>query len=279
MAKDSKQAKRVHAICRYCAVSCGVFLEIEDGRVVSLIGDKDNPAFHGFTCSKGRDLPSHLYHPKRLLSPLRRSARGGFEPISNHTAISEISDRLQAIVDEYGPGSVALYSGTYSLGPPASMLTAAFMQALKSPMSFGCGSIDQPGKFIASALHGGWRGGSQPFANAETWLFVGTNPLISKLGGVPTINPGWHMHRAKQRGIKLIVIDPRRTETAKKALIHLQPVPGEDALILAGMIRIVLEESLFDQVFVEENTRNLEVLQVELDEIVICHLSPRGHLL
>ena len=54
---------RTHAICRYCAVSCGVFMEIEDGRVVSLIGDKDNPAYHGYTCKKGRDLPNHLYHP------------------------------------------------------------------------------------------------------------------------------------------------------------------------------------------------------------------------
>jgi len=260
MMTDSTKT-RTHAICRYCAVSCGVLLEIEDGRVVSLIGDKDNPAFHGFSCSKGRDLPSHLYHPNRLLSPLRQSRRGDFEPISSRTAISEISDRLQTIVDEHGPGSVALYSGTYSLGPPASMLTASFMRALESPMSFGCGSIDQPGKLIASALHGGWRGGSQPFASAETWLFVGTNPMVSKLGGLPTSNPGWHMHRAMKRGIKLIAIDPRRSETAKKALIHLQPVPGEDAVILAGMIRIVLEEGLFDKAFVEENTRNLEVLR------------------
>ena len=261
---------RVRGICRYCAVSCGVFMEIEDGRVVSLIGDKDDPAYHGFSCKKGRDLPAHLYHPERLLSPLRRvysedAPSGDFEMISPGTAIAEIADRLAAIVDEHGPESVALYSGTYSLGPPTSMLTAAFMQALGSPMSFGCGSIDQPGKLIAAALHGRWRGGSQPFAEAETWLFVGTNPVVSKLGGLPTINPGWHLHRAMQRGIKLVVIDPRRSETAQKAAVHLQPVPGEDAVVLAGMIRVILAEDLFDEGFVEQNTRNLDTLRAHVE--------------
>ncbi|MBW2271144.1 MAG: molybdopterin-dependent oxidoreductase [Deltaproteobacteria bacterium] len=258
---DSTKQVRTRAICRNCMISCGVFLEIEDGRVVSLIGDKDDPASHGYTCARGRDVTTQLYGPNRLLRPLRKTAGGDFESTSPETAISEIADRLRAIVDEHGPGSVALYNGTYALAPPASILAGAFMHALGSPMTFSCGSIDQPGKFLAQALHGRWHGGGQPFATAEAWLFVGTNPVVSGLGGIPTLNPAWHLHRALKRGIKLIVIDPRRSETAKKALIHLQPVPGEDAAVLAGMVRIVLEEGLFDKKFVDENTRNLEALR------------------
>ncbi len=258
---DSANRVRTRAICRTCMVSCGVFMEIEDGRVVRLIGDKDDPASHGYTCARGREIAAQLYGPNRLLRPLHRGADGELEPTSPDAAISEMADRLRAIVDEHGPGSVALYNGTYALAPPASMLAGAFMNALGSPMTFSCGSIDQPGKFLAAALHGRWHGGGTSFAKAETWLFIGTNPLLSGLGGIPTLNPAYHLHRAAKRGIKMIVIDPRRSETAKKALIHLQPVPGEDAAVLAGMIRIVLEEKLFDAAFVDENARNLEELR------------------
>ena len=232
----STRRPETRGICRTCMVSCGVFMEIEDGRVVRLIGDKDDPASHGYTCSKGRDIATHLYGPQRLLRPQRRTARGDFESVSPETAIGEIAERMRAIVDAHGPASVALYAGTYALAPPGSMLSGSFMNALGSPMNFSCGSIDQPGKFLARALHGRWHGGSPAFGDAETWLFIGTNPAVSGLGGIPTINPNWHLHRAVKRGIKMIVIDPRRTETAKKALIHLQPVPGEDAAILAGMV-------------------------------------------
>jgi anaerobic selenocysteine-containing dehydrogenase len=156
------------------------------------------------------------------------------------------------------------------------MLGNAFMRALGSGMSFGCGSIDQPGKFIAAFLHGIWRGGFQAFDDAETWLFVGTNPLVSKLGGIPTVNPGWHLHRAMQRGIQMIVIDPRRSEIAKKAKIHLQPIPGQDAAILAGLVRIVIDEALYDTAFVEENAANLDVLRRHVEAFTPEFVSERA---
>ncbi len=258
-------ADRVRTTCRNCMVSCGVFMEIEDGRVASVIGDKDDPASHGYTCSRGRDMPTYLYGEDRLLQPHRKNQNGDFEPVSQSIAIREIADRVRAIVAEHGPTSVALYNGTYALAPPGNMLSGAFMNALDSPMTFSCGSIDQPGKFLARALHGRWHGGATPFADAESWLFIGTNPAVSGLGGIPTVNPNWHLHRAAKRGIKMIVIDPRKTETAKKAAIHLQPVPGEDATILAGMIHIMLSEGLSDQAFVEENAQNIDVLRAHVE--------------
>ena len=277
MARSTRRPE-TRGMCRTCMVSCGVFMEIEDGRVVRLIGDKDDPASHGYTCSKGRDIATHLYGPNRLLKPLRKTAGDDFEPVSRKTAITEIASRLQAIVAEHGPSSVALYLGTYALAPPASMLAGSFMNALGSPMSFSCGSIDQPGKLLAQALHGRWHGGSPPFATAETWLFIGTNPAVSGLGGVPTINPNWHLHRAVKRGIQLIVIDPRRTETAKKALIHLQPVPGEDAAVLAGMVRIVLDEDLYDKDFVDENAQNLEALRRHVEPFTPDFVEQRADI-
>jgi anaerobic selenocysteine-containing dehydrogenase len=158
------------------------------------------------------------------------------------------------------------------------MLAGAFMNALGSPMTFSCGSIDQPGKLLAQALHGRWHGGSPPFETADTWLFIGTNPAVSGLGGVPTVNPNWHLHRAVKRGIQLIVIDPRRSETAKKARIHLQPVPGEDAAVLAGMVRIVLTEGLYDKEFVDENAQNLEALRRHVEPFTPEFVAKRADI-
>lgn len=258
---SSRDEFRTRATCRTCMVSCGVFMDIKDGRVVKMIGDKDDPASHGYTCAKGRDITTHLYGPNRLLQPLRKKKNGDFEAISSELAISDIAERLGTLVEESGPHAVAFYGGTYALAPPGGMFASSFMNALGSPMNFSCGSIDQPGKLLAQALHGRWHAGGQPFAKAETWLFIGTNPAVSGLGGAPTINPNWHLTRAVKRGIKMIVIDPRRTETARKAAVHLQPIPGQDTAIVAGMVRIVLEEGLFDKDFVEQNAANLEALR------------------
>jgi anaerobic selenocysteine-containing dehydrogenase len=261
----SPETKRVRAVCRTCMISCGVFMDIENGRVTNLIGDSSDPASHGYSCRRGRDIVGHLYGPNRILRPLAKDASGEFHSVSPEAAVSGIAEKLSEIVEKYGPSSVALYSGTYALAPPGGMVSGAFMDALGSPMSFSCGSIDQPGKLLARALHGKWHAGGTAFADADTWLFIGTNPAVSGLGGVPTINPNWHLHRAVKRGIKLIVIDPRRSETAQKARVHLQPVPGEDATILAGMIRLVLSEGLEDKAFVAENAKNLEELRQHVE--------------
>lgn len=257
-------------------VSCGVFFEIEDGRAVRLYGDKHDPASHGYTCPRGRDIETHLYGPNRLLRPLRRNADGHLEPTSSGTAVAEIANRLKTIVDAHGPASIAMYTGTYALAPPASMLASAFMNALGSAMTFSCGSIDQPGKMLAQALHGKWHAGGHPFETADTWLFIGTNPAVSGLGGVPTVNPNWHLHRAVKRGIQLVVIDPRRSETAKKARVHLQPVPGEDATILAGLIRVVLAEGLHDAAFVEENAQGMDELRRHVEPFTPEHVGRRA---
>jgi len=258
-----------HAICHYCGLSCGVKAEIDDSdgrrRLVSLIGDKDDPAYHGYSCAKGRDLPELLRHENRLLHPLKRTSDGGFERIESDQAIVEAAARLREIVDESGPHAVAIYEGTYSLQPPLALLARSFAQALGTSMTFSTGTIDQPGKMLAKALHGTWRADMPSFLEADAWLLVGTNPEISKLGGIPAPNPAYYLHQARKKGLKLLVIDPRRTEVARKAHLHLQPKPGEDASILAGMIRVILEEDLHDAEFLAENADGLEALARQVE--------------
>ena len=268
----------VRTICRYCAVCCPVFMDLEDGRVTGLIGDPDDPAYHGYTCKKGRELPGHLYNPARLLSPMRKISDGNHEAVSSEEAITDIAGRLSRIIAESGPNSVAIYAGTYGVQQPVGLMTSSLLKAIGSQMFFNPGPIDQPGKFMAMAYHGKWRGGSPTFPEADTWLFMGTNPLVSKLGGLPTQNPGWHLNQAKKRGVNIVVVDPRRSDIAKHATIHLQPRPGEDPTIMAGMVRLVLEEGLYDSEFVAEHCRSIDTLRKHVAPFTPEYVAERADI-
>jgi len=250
-----------HAICRFCHAMCSVKVTLEDGRVTGIIGDKDNPVFHGYSCVKGRNFHKFHYAKDRITGPLKRDGEGNFQRIGLDRALDEIAEKLQGILKRYGSRSVAMYTGTFSHFCPAGVMTRhAFMDAIGSPMRFSNATIDQPGKPIAMALHGRWGAGPQPFDESEVCLIVGANPLVSMWGGVPPFNPARRLHRAKNRGMKLIVIDPRRTETARKADLHLQCLPGHDPAILAAVIRVIIEEGLYDVEFVAEETAGFEDL-------------------
>lgn len=250
---------------------------MEDGFAVKVVGDKHNPIYQGYSCPKGRELPYQHRHPERLLTSVERLEGGRFGSIPFERASAEIAKRLQVLIDRYGPRCVALYSGTHSFPYTASQpMATAFMDAIAGPMRFTSNTIDKPGKAIAMALHGNWAAGAQVFENADTWLLVGSNPLVSKTGGIPNSNPALRLHRANNRGLKLIVIDPRRTETAKRAYLHLQARPGEDPTILAGMIHIIIGESLYDSDFVRENVQGFEDLRQAVDAFTPSYVEARA---
>jgi len=252
---------RHKSICRTCQQYCPVEVDVEDGSVLAVHGDPDNPIYHGYTCVKGREHPALYRHPDRLLRPLKRTADGDFVPISVDDAVGEIGDRLRAIIDRDGPRAVALWLGTYFLldNPVNLSMASAFMQAIGSPMSFTPNTIDQAGKFMAKGFHGLWMAPGQALHDPDVALLIGINPLVSHLGRFG--NPADFAKDLARRGATLIVIDPRVTETARKATIHLQPRPGEDAAILAGMLRVILEEGLHDAEFIAENVDGLDALR------------------
>jgi anaerobic selenocysteine-containing dehydrogenase len=254
------------SICRFCHAHCGILVELEDGRATRVWGDKDNPVYRGFSCAKGRSLPEQHVHPGRLLQSRKRMPDGSYQPIASSQAMDEIADKLGGIVERHGPRSVALYLGTYSFPYPASSpLATSFMRALGSRMIFTSASIDQPGKAIALAVHGRWSAGAYWFDDCNAWLLVGSNPLVSMGNGIPNANPAMRLHQARKRGLDLIVIDPRRSECAQAARIHLQPKPGEDPTLLAAMIRVVLTEGLADHEFLRAHARGVESLAAAVE--------------
>lgn len=265
------------SFCRFCHAGCAIKVTVENGRAVSVIGAKDNPIYHGYTCAKGRALPEQHAHPERLLHSQKRTADGRYEPIASSRAMDEIAERIARIVERHGPRSVAIYTGTYAFPyPAAAPMAHAWLQALGSPMLFTSATIDQPGKMIAPALHGQWLGGARDFDTADVWLFVGANPTISKSIGIPCMNPAKHLHDAVKRGLGLIVIDPRVTELARVATVHLQAKPGEDPTILAGMLRLILDEGLGDREFVAQNARGIESLRRAIEPFTPDYVERRA---
>lgn len=269
----------VTAICRFCHATCGLVATLDNGKVIRLRGDRSNPMYQGYSCIKGRNYHEFHASPDRLLKPLRRGPSGAFESTSSTSALSEIAIKLRDIVDRHGPKAVGMYGGTFSHFCPAGvMMRDAFMDAIGSPMRFSNATIDQPGKPISMALHGKWGAGPQNFTDADVCLLVGCNPLVSMWGGIPAFNPAARLHEAKQRGLKLIVIDPCRTATARKADLHLQPLPGHDVAILASMLNVIIGEGLFDCDFVATETEGFDALAAAVREFSPGRVARRAGL-
>jgi anaerobic selenocysteine-containing dehydrogenase len=244
-----------------CPNSCAIVVEVDEGRVVRVSGDRANETYAGYTCVKGRAQPEYLRHPDRLLRSRKRNEDGALVEIAVDDAMNEIAERLLVLLDRHGPRSVAAYFGTYVIGSMAtSPMANAFMDAIGSPMRFTPNTIDKPGKPIARAMHGSWMAPGQGFDRPDVALLLGANPLVTYTG-LPTGNPGRWLSAALDGGMQLVVIDPRVTDVARRATLHLQPRPGEDVAILAAMMRVLLEEGLIDVEFVRENVSGVDALR------------------
>ena len=188
-----------------------------------------------------------------------------------------MATKLQAIIAEHGPRAVATFSGTYGFSFPSSgQFAGAFMAGIGSKMTFSGGTIDQPAKPIARAYLGNWSAGPQMFDDSDVWMLVGANPTISMWGGIPQYNPAKRLHQAKKRGMQFIVIDPRRTEAAEKADIFLQVKPGEDPTLLAGILRVILNEGLVDGDFVSAHVEGIEALRESVEPFTLDYVEERA---
>jgi anaerobic selenocysteine-containing dehydrogenase len=258
--------------CRICAATCGLVVDVEDNRVVHAVGDVDNPLTRGFSCPKGRHIGDFVAAPERYRTSMRRSPDGtGLEPVDVDTAIGEIAARLQDIVAEHGPDSVAYLTGTQAAftsltGPFAS----AWWATMGSNKSFSTMTIDQSAVWVADARLGTWAGSRQRFEDADVWLLAGTNPIVSLQGGeftgFPIHDPLRRLVEAKARGLKLVVVDPRRTEVAAHADVHLQLVPGTDAVLFAGLLHVLLAEGFEDRDFCDRWVSGLDDLRAAVEQ-------------
>lgn len=183
--------------------------------------------FAGYTCTEGSGQPELYNDPSRLLRSVKRMASSEYSPITAVQATAEIAARLRGIIDLHGPRSVALYLDTYAyLNHPATPLVAnGFMDAIGSQIRFTPASIDQPGKGIATGVHGAWMVPVQKFDDIEALVLIGTNPLVSLIG-VPGRQP-WHLFKDSfRRGGKL--------ENGEYLFGVTLQLPSPDAVEIAG---------------------------------------------
>ena len=266
------------SFCRFCHASCAIEVDVVEGKAVKIRGDRSNSMFRGYTCIKGRELPAQHNHPDRLRQSLRRKGET-FESLPTDQALDEIAERLKAIIEEHGPRAVAIYCGTGAYQCATGLnIGRAWMKGLGSPSFYTSVTIDQPAKVVISTQVGMWQGGIQSFESADVVMMIGNNPLVSSFapqGTIPAFSAADKLRTAKRRGLRLICVDPRRTELAKQADIHLQPIPGEDPTLMAGMLRVIFDENLQDHDFCDTYVDGLEALRAAVGPFELDHVARR----
>lgn len=253
--------ERRNTVCRICQVACDLVVTLDDGDVKAIHGNKDNPVYHGFSCIKGRAAGALLNAPSRLLHSVERQPDGQFATIASGEATQRVAERLNEIIAEHGPRSVALFVGTYcTINPLFEAFARNFMRCIGSPMVIDNLTIDQPGILTSTGLQGMWLAGTPPMDSWDALLLVGSNPVVSMNGGLG-VNPARQLKQMRTRGMKLVVVDPRRSECAQAADIHLQCRPGQDPVIMAGLVRQLIADGLIDHDFVAAETHGIEALK------------------
>ncbi|WP_171905864.1 molybdopterin-containing oxidoreductase family protein [Sphingobium phenoxybenzoativorans] len=234
-------------------------VEIEDNLPLRVTGDRTNPLYGGYTCIKGRSLPKIHANPARVLHSLEKDAAGRRQAIEVNAAIDEIAARLSALIEQHGPRSVAFW---FASAQNASSITysvaRAFANAVQTPMIFSVQTLDQPGLIIGRTLHGEWGGGEVRAADADAALVIGANPVISHQ--YLSQNPARRLKDSVNDGMKLIVVDPRSSETARRAHVHLQPRPGTDVAVIAGIIHLLIASDKVDREFLALNAKGFDSL-------------------
>lgn len=232
--------------CNLCEAMCGIALEVEGGAVVSVRGDREDPFSQGHVCPKAVALKDVHEDPDRLRVPMRREG-AAWREVSWEEAFSEAVDRLASVQDAHGRNAVAVYQGNPTVHNYGAVLFAQlFVKALRSRSLYSATSSDQLPHMLASLLMFGHQL-LLPIPDVDRTdhlLMLGANPLASN-GSLMTA-PGMdrRLKALRARGGRLVVVDPRRTETAAVADRHLPIRPGTDALLLMALVAALFEEGL-----------------------------------
>ncbi len=261
--------------CILCECNCGLEVELggDEGRhLVRLRGDKRHPSSRGYACEKAHRL-DHYQHGRDLLTaPLRRKPDGSFEAVDWDTAIREVAARLAAVRDRFGGDTIFYYGGGGQGNHLPGLYSSGVRRALGSRYRSSALAQEKTGEFwISDRVMG--TATRADFEHCDVALFLGKNP--------------WHSHSiprarvtlkeiAKDPARTLIVVDPRRSETAELADIHLAVRPGKDAWLLCAVLRTMLDEGLFASDFVARNVVGQEQLFAELRALSISACSERA---
>jgi anaerobic selenocysteine-containing dehydrogenase len=242
--------------CGICEASCGLIATVEDGRLVELRPDADHPASRGFACSKGVQFGKVVADPDRVTVPLRRTSIGNFVPATWTEALDDIGARLRAVRDRHGTESIGVAWGNpIAWNYSATVTMNGFAAALKTKHHYTSASIDVNNYWVAAdMMYGNSTVNPLPdFAASSFALIVGANPVVSHGSLVTTGRIREVLLDIPRRGGRVVVVDPRRTETAR-LFEHVPITPGADAWLLMAMIRVIFDEDLHDAQALDRQT-------------------------
>ena len=249
--------------CNICEAMCGLEIKYRDKEILSIKGDKKDPLSRGHICPKAVALQDFYHDPDRLKHPIKKTKNGWVE-ISWEAAFDEAASKLKSIQEKYGKNAVGTYLGNPNAHKAGnSLFIPFFIRALGSRNRFSASSVDQlPHHFASHYMLG--HGSLNPVPDIDRtdyMLIIGANPLVSN-GSMMTCPDFWQrMKTVIQRGGKIIVIDPRKTETARKASEHLFIKPETDALFLLAMIHTIFDTGLENLRHLSNHVKGLETIR------------------
>jgi anaerobic selenocysteine-containing dehydrogenase len=240
-----KETGNILTLCRMCDQGCGIEVAVKDGKPVRLQGSKKHPYNKGRLCVKGKAGLDFFRSPLRLTSPLIRK-EGELVPVEWEEALDFAAKTLARLRDHYGPKSVAIYTGEGIGHQEIKLYIKRFANVFRTPNIIGVSSLCHASKTLAEQITYGADTGPD-IHNTRFLIIWGGNPFASHEPMLPN-----EIGNLKKRGVKIAVIDPRRTETASRADYYLAVKPDRNEVLALNMLHVILKEELWDKAFTDK---------------------------
>ena len=269
-------AESQSALCMLCEAACGLEVEFDGATVTRIRGDKASPS-RGHICPKGVAIPDIQSDPDRITSPIKRQADGSWVRVDWDAALSDIGSRMGRIQQRDGKDALAFYFGNPTGHSYSALLAGiAFNLTLGSRNVFSSQSVDAlPRVFVSWLLYGNQALIPVPdMDRTELLVIIGANPIVSN--GSAMCSPGIdkRLRDLKSRGGRLIVVDPRRSETAELADEHLAVRPGSDAALLAGLLNTLFTRGWVAEAHVSKQASGVNELRRALLDFTPERVAP-----
>lgn len=263
--------------CILCSRNCGIEVQLDGGRLARVRGDEKHPISEGYLCQKAARLDHYQNNADRLDTPLRRGPDGSLKRVSWDEALREIAARLVSIRDTHGGRALAYYAGGGQGNHLGSVYGRGLVAAMHTRFHYSALAQEKTGDFWVNGQLFGRQTchTTEGVERAEVVVLAGTNPWQAH--GIRNARDTLRAI-AKDPARTLIVIDPRRTESAALADIHLQVRPGTDAFLLAALLAVMVRERLDDRAFLDRRTTGFEALRTALLEVPVKDYAERAGL-
>ena len=269
--------QQVPTFCRVCEPMCGIIATVDDGKIIKISNDPDHVHSRGHFCKKASGMMDLTYDPDRVIYPMKRTGGPGeFTRISWQQAYTEIAEKLKRIRAEHGPSSFATMSGNPPAFYYANLISFTnFSNALNVKWRYGVNADD------SSAIQGTCHilyGSASLITKPDIWrtrllIIAGANPVVSHGSTMSEPLIAQAMKSVVDRGGRVIIIDPRRTETAAR-FEHLPIKAGTDAYFFSALLNELIAQGHADKNFVEKHTRNFEQLKSKLESCTAEWAAP-----